>query len=139
FDVDLDLGWSIGGKPNGGYLMALLARAGVDATGQPHPLAIGAHFLRPPVGGAAEVHVDVVKRGRTASNVRTTLWQHDKPCLDMLMTTGRLPDDEDPLHLGAPMPDLPAPEHCRARAETDFRVELLDHVDVRLDPATVPF
>lgn len=138
YDVDLDLGWSIGGRPNGGYLMALLARAAVDATEQPHPLALGAHFLRPPSGGGAEVRVDVVKRGRTASTVRATLWQHDKACLDMLVTTGRLPDDE-PVHAGAPMPDLPPPEQCRARAETDFRVELLDHVDVRLDPSTVPF
>jgi len=138
YDIELDLGWAIGGRPNGGYLMAMLARAGVDATGQPHPLALGAHFLRPPDGGAAEIRVDVVKRGRTVSNVRTTLWQHDKPCLDMLLTTGRLPAD-DPLHAGAPMPVLPPPDECRARAETDFRVELLDHVDVRLDPDTVPF
>ena len=59
YDADLDLGWSIGGRPNGGYLMAVLARAGLDATSRAHPLAVSGHFLRPPLGGAAEIRVDV--------------------------------------------------------------------------------
>jgi acyl-CoA thioesterase len=138
YDVDLDLGWSIGGKPNGGYLLALIARAATEAVEREHPLAVSGHFLRPPDGGPAEVRVDVVKNGRTASTVRATLWQAERPCLDVLVTAGTLTDDV-PVHVGTPMPDLPPPDHCRARAETDFRVELLDHVDVRLDPATVPF
>jgi acyl-CoA thioesterase len=138
YDVDLDLGWSIAGKPNGGYLMAVVANAALDAVGRAHPLAVSGHFLRPPDGGPAEVRVDVVKRGRTASTARTTLWQNDKPCLDMLVTAGELPGG-DADYLGAPRPEIPAPDDCRARSETDFRVELLDHVDVRIDPATVPF
>jgi acyl-CoA thioesterase len=138
YDVDLDLGWSIGGKPNGGYLLALITRAATAAAGREHPLAVSGHFLRPPDGGAAEVRVEVVKSGRTAATVRATLWQQDRPCLDVLVTAGTLPDEE-PVYVGTPMPELPPPDECRARAETDFRVELLDHVDVRLDPSTVPF
>jgi acyl-CoA thioesterase len=138
YDVDLDLGWSIAGKPNGGYLLAVVANAGLDAVGRAHPLAVSGHFLRPPDGGAAEVRVDVVKQGRTASTVRTTLWQQDKPCLDMLVTAGELPGG-DAEFVSTPMPAIPAPDDCRARSETDFRVELLDHVDVRIDPQTVPF
>src|SRR4051794_28360333 len=65
YDVDLDLGWSIGGKPNGGYLLAILARAATEAVGRPHPLAVSGHFLRPPDGGPAEVRVEAVKTGRT--------------------------------------------------------------------------
>ena len=63
YDVDLDLGWSIGGKPNGGYLLAILARAATEAVDRPHPLAVSGHFLRPPDGGAAEVRVETVKTG----------------------------------------------------------------------------
>ena len=29
FDAEVDLAWTIGGKPNGGYLLAMLGRAGV--------------------------------------------------------------------------------------------------------------
>jgi acyl-CoA thioesterase len=137
YDVDLDLGWSIGGRPNGGYLLAAIARAATDAAGREHPLAVSGHFLRPPGGGPAEVRTEVVKAGRTVATVRATLWQDDKPCLDVLVTAGQLPDAAAD-HVGTPMPSLPPPDECRSRAETPFRVELLDHVDVRLDPATVP-
>lgn len=138
YDVDLDAGWSIGGKPNGGYLMAVLARAGIDAVDRPHPLAVSGHFLRPPSGGPAEVRVEVVKTGRTASTVRATLWQDGKARLDSLVTAGEL--SGGPVDYAAvQMPALPSPEECRSRAEAPFRVELLDHVDVLLDPATAPF
>lgn len=139
YDVDLDLGWSIGGKPNGGYLMAILARAGLDAVGRPHPLAVSGHFLRPPDGGPAQVHTEVVKSGRTVATVRSTLWQNGKACLDTLVTAGELaggPVD----YAAVDMPGLPSPEECRSRAaDSPFHVELLDHVDVLLDPATAPF
>jgi len=137
YDVDLDGGWSIGGRPNGGYLLAAIARAAAVAAEREHPLAVSGHFLRPPVGGPAEVRTEVVKAGRTVATVRATLWQHDRACLDVLVTAGRLPA-ADPHHVGTPVPAMPPPEECLSRADTPFRVELLDHVDVRLDPATVP-
>lgn len=137
YDVDLDLGWSIGGRPNGGYLLAAIARAATEAAGREHPLAVSGHFLRPPVGGASEVRTEVVKAGRTVATVRATLWQDEQACLDVLVTAGTLPG-ADADHVGTPMPDLPPPDECKSRGDTPFRVELLDHVDVRLDPATLP-
>jgi acyl-CoA thioesterase len=137
YDVDLDLGWSIGGRPNGGYLLAAIARAAADAAGREHPLAVSGHFLRPPAGGTAEIRTEVVKAGRTVATVRATLWQDGRACLDVLVTAGQLPDTA-PDHVGTPMPSMPPPDECRSRGDTPFRVELLDHVDVRLDPATVP-
>jgi acyl-CoA thioesterase len=138
YDAVLDAGWSIGGRPNGGYLLAVVANAAVDAVGRPHALATSGHFLRPPSGGAAEIRVDVMKKGRTVSTARAALWQDGRPCLDVLVTAGELPR-EDPEHMGAAAPEMPPPEQCRARQQDDIVVELLDHVDVRLDPATVPF
>lgn len=136
YDVHLDPGWAIGGNPHGGYLMATVARAATAAAGAAHPLAVSAHFLRPPRGGEdGQVRVEVVKRGRTASTVRATLWQHGKPHLDMLVTAGTLPT-EDPAYVGHRPPDLLSPEECRARQETGATIELADHVDVRIDPRT---
>jgi len=135
YDVDLDLGWAIGGNPHGGYLMATVAKAAVDAVGDPHALAVSTHFLRPPAGGPAEVRVEVVKRGRTASTARATLWQDGKARLDMLLTSGRLPAD-DPSYAANPLPDILSPEECRARQETGATIELADHIDVRIDPRT---
>jgi acyl-CoA thioesterase len=135
YAVEIDKGWAIGGNPHGGYLMALVSKAAIAAVGDPHALAVSAHFLRPPTGGEAEVRVEVVKRGRTASTVRATLWQDDKARLDTLITTGRLPD-ADPSYAALPLPDMLTPEECRARTETGATIELADHVDVRIDPRT---
>jgi len=138
YDVDLDAGWSIGGKPNGGYLLAVVANGALDAVERPHALATSGHFLRPPSGGPAEIRVEVMKTGRTVSTARSVLWQDDKPRLDVLVTAGELPKDE-PEHAGFPQPAMPPPEECRKRQQDDIVVELLDHVDVRLVPETVPF
>jgi acyl-CoA thioesterase len=137
YETDLDAGWSIGGRPNGGYLLAVLANAALDAVDRPHALATSGHFLRPPVGGPAEVRVEVMKVGRTVATARATLWQDGKPCLDTLVTAGELPGEE-PEHVDVAMPDLPPPDECRGRQQGDMKVELLDHIDVRLDPSTVP-
>src|SRR6185312_6394941 len=77
------------------------------------------------------------KTGRTVSTSRATLWQNDKPCLDVLVTSGELPKDA-PDHVGIAPPPMPGPEECLGRQHDDLVVELLEHVDVRLDPGTVP-
>lgn len=77
FDVAIDSGWTVGPKPNGGYLLTLLARAaseGLGAADSAHrdPLAASAHFLAAPDPGPAEVRVDTLRVGRGASQVRAT-------------------------------------------------------------------
>ena len=49
--AEVDPGWTVAGRPNGGYLLALVARAALEAVGQPDPLAVSAHFLPPPTPG----------------------------------------------------------------------------------------
>src|SRR6266542_1292124 len=48
FTASVDPGWTIGSRPNGGYLLALATRAALAVTGQPHPLAVSAHFVARP-------------------------------------------------------------------------------------------
>jgi acyl-CoA thioesterase len=138
FDADLHPGWAIGGKPNGGYLLAILARAGCDVVDTAHPLAISGHYLRAPNSGPAEVRTEVVRNGRRVSTSRATLWQADKPCIDALVTSGEL--HEAPVDwAAAPPPDMPPPEECAPSATPKFTVELFDHTELLIDPATAPF
>ena len=67
FDVDLHPDWSVGGRPNGGYLLSIMARAAVEAAGKPHPLAVSAHFLAPPSGGPGEISTELMREGRRVS------------------------------------------------------------------------
>jgi acyl-CoA thioesterase len=139
--AEVDPGWTVADRPNGGYLLALAARAGLEAVPQPHPLAVSAHFLSPPTLGPAEVEVRRLRTGRNLSTVRVTLLQEATPRLEALVTAGRIdPDakadwrrDDGPAGL-APVedclpgqPDLPS----------GMRVNLLDHIDIRVDPATL--
>jgi acyl-CoA thioesterase len=138
YDAELDPGWNIGDKPNGGYLLAVLARAACDAVGTEHPLAVTAHYLRAPESGPAEIRTEVVRSGRRASTSRAVLWQGDKPYLDATVTSGRLGDVAADWAEGGP-PDMPPPEECDGRGNPNFPISLFDNVEMRVDPATMAF
>jgi acyl-CoA thioesterase len=137
YDVDLHPGWAIRGKPNGGYLLAMLARAGCLVVGTRDPLAVSAHYLRAPNPGPAEIRAQVIRRGRRVSTSRASMWQGGKVCIETLISSGRLP--EAPAEWsGRPAPAMPAPEDCVEATAGAFTVELLDHIELRIDPATAP-
>jgi acyl-CoA thioesterase len=138
FDADLHPGWAIGGKPNGGYLLAMLARAGCTVVDTRHPLAISGHYLRAPNAGPAQIRTEVVRHGRRVSTSRATLWQGDKPYIDALVTSGEL-HDVDVEWEAEPPPGMPPPEKCAASSTPSFTVELFEHTELLLDPATAPF
>jgi acyl-CoA thioesterase len=139
YAVVVDSGWSIGERPNGGYLMALLARAAVAASRHPEPLAVSAHFLRPPSFGAATVDVDELRTGRSVGFHRTRLIENGEAVVDARVMTGRLTIDP-PAWVADPAPAMPPPEECplaRSTAPDGTRISLFDHVEVRYDRDTV--
>ena len=147
--MDVDPGWTVGPKPNGGYLLAAVARAAGQAlsgAGSNHqdPVAATAHYLAAPDPGPADITVTVLRVGRSASQVRATLWQDGNACVDAAFTMATLPTDPpppwwcglDPLEL-APLDAcmlLPA-----AREGAPFRVSIMDRCHLRLDPAVLGF
>ncbi len=151
YRVEVDPDWRIGTKPNGGYLLAVLARAAVDAanTGagavgaglQPHPIAASAHFLAAADAGPAHVEVEVLRRGRSASHLRASLHAGGRHCVEALVTCGRLPATNQPRWDDVPVPSLPAEESCPlARHDgSPNPVPILATVEERLDPATAGF
>lgn len=151
FDVDVDSGWTVGPKPNGGYLLATAARAAgaaVVAAGSEHvhPLAATAHYVRAPDAGPAEVTVEVLRLGRGASQARTTLSQGGEPCVDIVFTLGTLPPPDvapEPWWTGpAPFDVAPYDECMPLQANppgAEFTVSIMDRADVRLDPAVLGF
>jgi Thioesterase-like superfamily len=147
-DVTVDPGWTIGDKPNGGYLLAILARSAVDAAGaiegpaHPHPVAATATYVAPPALGPAEVHSEVLRRGRGMSQVRSRLVQDGTTRVDATLTLGRLDATAEPWWGGTPAPAVPRPEGPRpapAASPTGMVVPIMDRVDMRLDPATAGF
>ncbi len=149
FDLAIDAGWTVGPKPNGGYLLAAVARAGGAALGavaSPHrdPLAATAHYLAAPDPGPATVEVAVLRTGRTASQVRATLLQDGRACVDAAFTFGTLPDPPpQPWWSDRELFDVAPIEECVRipgnREGSPFVVPIMDRSDLRLDPAVMGF
>ena len=51
FSAEVDREWTIGAKPNGGYLLSMLARAATSTGVHDHVIAAGAHYLHSPDPG----------------------------------------------------------------------------------------
>lgn len=65
-------GWDVDGAANGGYVLAIAARAMADAVGRP-PLTVTAHYLAPARPGVAEIEVEVLRSGRRLATATATL------------------------------------------------------------------
>jgi acyl-coenzyme A thioesterase PaaI-like protein len=144
YAVRLDPGWTVGGKLNGGYLLATMGRAAADVAPHPHVLAASAHFLSAPEHGPARVDTTVLRTGRRATQVRARLAQEERVHAEALLTLGRLAGDAVPTFSDAPPAATPPLEDC-PRVPSDppggpaSRVALFDEVEVRLDPDTLGF
>ncbi|GAA0579276.1 thioesterase family protein [Actinomadura livida] len=136
YEIVLDGGYAIGEALNGGYLMAVMARAAVDASPHAHPISTAANFHRVTKAGPAEVVVESRKAGRTAAASLVSLVQDGRSVVDALITTGTLDAAAEPDWAGEGPPAMPPLEEC-----TDFRPPsgggFADQVDMRFDRSTM--
>lgn len=169
FEADLDPDFSVAGKVNGGYLLAVLFRAvtaHAEASGSPagHPRAATVHYLRSADAGPAQLQVEVLRAGRRTGQVRAQLWQDDQLQAEALFTLAE-PTADEPAPDGSPADGMTADEPAAVRTgahwsdeppvglpdEQDcfpmpvqppgarFRVPLMGVVEERLDPAVLSF
>ncbi|MES9536036.1 MULTISPECIES: thioesterase family protein [unclassified Actinomadura] len=138
YEAVLDEGYGIAQALNGGYLMAVLARAAVDASPHEHPVSTAANFHRVAKPGPAELVVDSRKVGRTAASSFVTLVQDGRPVVDALITTGTLDPAAEPDYAAAPPAELPPLEECTGfRPPSAVDSGFADQVDMRFDRTTM--
>lgn len=139
YEASLDSAFSIGHALHGGYLMAVALRAAVAESPHEHPVANSWNFLRVPRPGAAEVRVDQLKTGRTASVARATLLQDDKAVLEGMVTTGTLDPDAVPAYTAKP-PIVAPVEECRGNTMLESnagrQTGLAHQIELRFDPSS---
>lgn len=115
----------------------MLGRAGLATVGETHPdpLAMSAHYLAAPEPGPGRVDVELLRSGRTTTQLRARLGTARGPCVEALMTCGRLRDDE-PWWSDVPPPALAAEAGCvQLSVEAPgFQVPLMAVVTERVDP-----
>jgi acyl-CoA thioesterase len=138
----LDPGWDVGpGVLNGGYLLAVVARAALTDSPHPHPVALSASFLRATAPGRVSLAVTPGPAGRTLAHASVVLAGADGPTLSVQVTTATLLD-EPPAYSAAPPPEATPVEQCLPAVDDGTpasrmpQVGLRTRVHTRLDPAT---
>jgi acyl-coenzyme A thioesterase PaaI-like protein len=147
FDVDVDPQWTVGDKPNGGYLLALLGRAARQVT---HDIgninwevvSAGVTYLRAPELGPAEVRTTVLRQGRTAGHIRTVLVQEGAERVDAVFVLGELAESAAPRYSSVRPMEIPDPDECfrlPPQIPGGVAVGILGITDLRMDPAVQLF
>ena len=105
-------GWDIFGIANGGYLMAIAARAMAQRAARRNPTSISAHFMNPGEPGPVEIVVAPLKTGGTFSTL-TAVMRGEKPLMAATASftePNRTVPKATIIHSSAP--DLPPPSEC---------------------------
>jgi hypothetical protein len=131
----IDEGWDIDGNANGGFLIALVARAIADAVGR-GPLSVTAHYLAPGQSGPCEIDVDVVRAGRRTSSAVARL----RTDVDVMVAVGTFGDQSPggPTLIDGAPPELPAFDRC-VRTVPPVPNGIGERVHVRIHPQDAGF
>ena len=130
FSAGISHRWDTVGPPNGGFLLALAAKALARGVPFPDPITLTGHFLRPSRHTPVEIAVEPIRAGASHATAMARLSQDGKEILRTLATfadldpaassgsrrldrgdTARPPGG--PTQIGSRPPALPPPEECR--------------------------
>jgi len=138
FDAVINPEWTIGGKPNGGYLLAILGRAAVSVSAHGHVIAASAHYLHAPSPGPVVIDAEPLRDGRSTSQIRARLSQDGQVCVEALLTTSTLDTNTAPhWHRGVPQISQVPYEDCyrlNPQLPDGSRVAMMDQIELRLEP-----
>jgi hypothetical protein len=121
----------------------MLSRAATSVTEHDHVIAASAHYLHSPEPGPVVIETELLRGGRSASQVRGRMSQDGHPCVEALVTTSRLDGR------GAPYWDRGLPEMSTVPYEDCLRlpprtpsglpVAILGQIDLRLELGSLGF
>jgi len=122
FGAGISHRWDTVGPPNGGFLLALAARALGRAVPFPDPITVTGHFLRPSGHTPVELAVEPVRTGKAHATATGRMHQGGKEILRTLATFSDLAAAGGPTQTDARPPALPPPDECIPVADLGFEV-----------------
>lgn len=138
FAAEANPEWTISGKPNGGYLLAMLGRAAARSGSHQHVLTASAHYMHSPEPGPVSLATEALRTGRSVSTVRARMSQDGTPCVEATFTLGTLTADATPSWSdGLPEPVQAAQAEClpmNSSAAGGPVPTIMDQVDLRIQP-----
>jgi hypothetical protein len=143
FDAVINPEWTIAGKPNGGYLLAMLGRAAASVSAHEHVIAASAHYLHAPTPGPVVIEAQPLRDGRSASQIRARLSQDGQACIEALLTTTQLNTGTAPYwDRGLPQISQVPYEDCDRLVPPlpdGTHVAIMNQIEVRLEPDSSGF
>jgi hypothetical protein len=143
FEGFLAPGWTIGGKPNGGYLLAMMARAATAGAGHPDVISASGTFLTAPDPGPVVIEAERLRAGRSASQIRVSLSQDGRRCVEGMFITSVLDPTASPYwDRGVPQPGQAAYQDCERLVHHlpgRVPVAIQEQIEVRLEPGSRGF
>lgn len=125
--------WSFGNAPNGGYMAALLAKAGrLSLQNHPDPVSITTQFVQPAKPEMAEIEVNILRIGGRISQTTISLIQTGQVCTQATAVFSNLGKLKGVSHFQGERPSLPKLDDCTpvTGANATFR----QRVDARFFP-----
>lgn len=105
--------WDIFGNANGGYMLAIAARAASQAVDDRRPVSVTGQYTKPGHEGPISIDTQVTRHGRRFSVVRSTIRQSDSVIVEALASFAAPQESEPEILLSdATPPDLPPPDEC---------------------------
>lgn len=136
FGALLDGRWDGQASTNGGFLLALAARAIGAVLPFPDPVVVSGFFLRPGTPGPAEIRTEVIQAGRTTGFGQAGLYRDGKQVLrvtaaytDLDVAAAR----DSRSYAGGQPPDQPPPEECQVLHRVIVPpITLVDRIEYRV-------
>lgn len=137
----LEPGWDVGGNANGGFMLAIAARAMAAEAGRPDPVTITAHYLAPGRVGPMTVDARVVKQGKRFAVATGAIFSGGgQPLLQVLGTFGDLGQAGAAVQrIEVEPPELPPPGDCVRHRVEGGAPAMFGKVDLRLHPEDAGF
>jgi len=147
FGAVLGSAWTIGPKAHGGILLALCAKAAVQAVRGASPavapLAVSVNYISPPEPGEVQLSAVLRKRGRTVSVVDVELCQADRSAVRATVTLGPPESGSAAFEREHPMQTMPVEPPPDAVDVSAHPLGQIVHTatvcELRMDPSSAAF
>ena len=141
YAAEIEPGWDIAGTANGGYLMAIAARAASEVAGGRIPVTLTAHFLSPGKPGPVRIDTRLEKRGRRFTTVTARLSDSNRTLMTLLGSYAASPPQPSGVErIDAGPPDIPPPDQCIPIEPTEtFPPPFMGKVELRIHPEDAAF
>ena len=133
-------GWDIHGNANGGYVMAIAARAMSAACAREHPVSVTMHYLSPATPGPVAVRTAIARDGGRLASVSATIERNGTAIAAAIGLFSRSAAASGPdRHLTPATDRWTRFDACPARPSSAAVPELMRRLDVRIEPADAGF